>query len=107
MVAPITRFPSSRKGTSVERPYTSSGSHQNLLFLFIGDCKENLSTSHIRFNGPYRAFDNEFYALPPPGEDDVALINQLRSYRLVVHAINCVVKPWIGFQVLNIFRGAG
>jgi hypothetical protein len=38
---------------------------------------------------------------------DVALVNQLGSYRLVVHTINRVMEMGISLQVLNVFEGAG
>jgi hypothetical protein len=40
-------------------------------------------------------------------KDHVTLIDQLGSERMVVNGIDRVMKPWVLFEVLNVFDRAG
>ncbi len=40
-------------------------------------------------------------------ENDVALVYQLRCNRLVVYALNGVMKPGVALEVLDVFDCAG
>ena len=62
---------------------------------------------HVCFDGAYGTLDNQFD--PDRGgevKDYIALIDQFGGDRLVVHALDGVVKTRVIFQVANVFNAA-
>src|SRR6185369_1561187 len=85
-----------------------SGRDQNFLLLFVGQRKNDFSAVNVRFDRPHGALDDQ---LDADGgrhvKDNVALIDQLGSNRLVVDGVNRVMKPRMTFEMLNVLDRAG
>src|SRR6185369_8696797 len=85
-----------------------SRGNQHLLLFLVGDRKNYLGPAHVRLDRAYRALDDELYTnRGREVENDVALIDQFRSYWMVVDRINRVMKTRMTFEVLNVLDRAG
>src|SRR4030095_12476442 len=83
-----------------------SRSNEDFLLFLVREGKDYFRATHVRFDGPHRAFNDQLYSdRGREMENDVTLAHKLGGDGLVVNALYRVMKSGILFEAINIFCG--